>query len=474
MGGVELKEVELMIIGSGPAGVAAAVEAARAGVKVCLVDENPMPGGQIYRQLSTGFEVQDAVMLGRDYLRGQKLLAEFEDVCNQVEYDKDTLIWGILPDNEVSLLQADRSFSMRYRKLIVAVGAYDRPVPFPGWTLPGVFTAGGAQRLVKTQRVLPGERILLVGTGPLLLALAKQITDAGGTVVGIVETGRIHNRFRLLKAAWGQWQLISDAWHYFRGIRKAGIPLWRGHIILEARGEGRVEEVVVAEVDEQWNPRAGTQRTLSVDTVCVGYGFIPSTELTRLAQCEHRYDPLLGGWIPVRAENMETSVADIYAVGDCAGVAGSMVALDEGRIAGLAAAHSLGYLSSVEALGRMRPIRKSLAALMRLRRVLDEISVPRPGLYQLAKDDTIVCRCEEITLGEIREALKDGANDMNEVKRMTRMGMGHCQGRMCGPALQEIIALEKGLPAADIAYLNPRPPVKPIPLSALAEHTNSQ
>jgi len=197
-------------------------------------------------------------------------------------------------------------------------------------------------------------------------------------------------------------------------------------------------------------------------------------ELTRLAQCEHRYDPLLGGWIPVRGENMETTVPNIYAAGDCAGVAGSFVAVEEGRIAGLAAAQALGHLSVEECKRHMEPSRKRLAGLKRLRRALDEISMPRPGLYNLAKDDTIVCRCEEITLGEIKEALAEGLTDMNEVKRMTRMGMGHCQGRMCGPAVQEIIAREMGLSPMDIGYLNPRPPVRPVPMTAVARHTRLQ
>jgi NAD(P)H-nitrite reductase large subunit len=210
---------------------------------------------------------------------------------------------------------------------------------------------------------------------------------------------------------------------------------------------------------------------LTVDTVCVGYGFIPSVELTRLAQCQHRFEPLLGGWIPVRSETMETSVPGVFAVGDCSGVAGSFVAIDEGRIAGIATARSMGHLKDEEAGKRMDPYRRHLAGSLRLRRVLDKISVPRPGLYALARDDTIVCRCKEITLGEIREALAEGAVDMNEVKRMTGMAMGHCQGRMCGPALQEIIAREKKIPLRDIGYLNPRPPVKPVPLSALAGHT---
>jgi NADPH-dependent 2,4-dienoyl-CoA reductase/sulfur reductase-like enzyme len=465
-----LKQVEMAVVGAGPAGMAAAIEAARTGVQVWILDENRRPGGQIYRQLETGFDVADPGALGRDYERGLKLLREFDSVSHGVQRVPNGLVWGIFPENELAFLQAEQSRSLRYRKLIIAAGAFDRPVPFPGWTLPGVFTAGGAQRLVKIQRVLPGENILLAGTGPLQLALANQIADAGGRVAAILEAGRVDSWVRALQSAWGQWQLISDALKYLLGIRKARIPLWRNHIIVEARGDGQVEEAVIAEVDRQWRPKPGTERVLKVDAVCIGYGFVPSTELTRLAQCKHQYDPLLGGWLPIRDENMQTTVPGVYATGDCSGVAGSLVALEEGRIAGIAAARSLGYLSDEHARARMASCRKRLAGLGRLRRVLDDISMPRPGLYGLAREDTIVCRCEELTLAEIKEALDQGATDLNEVKRMTRMGMGPCQGRMCGPAVLEIVARQKGVSPQDVGYLNPRPPVKPVPLTALAEH----
>jgi NADPH-dependent 2,4-dienoyl-CoA reductase/sulfur reductase-like enzyme len=465
-----VKELEMVILGAGPGGLAAAVEAARAGLSVTLLDESPKPGGQIFRQFQEGFQVTNPGMLGHDYARGRKLLSEFETVRDQVELLDNAVVWALSEGNELAFYRGDASYSVRYKKMIIAAGAYDRPVPFPGWTLPGVLTAGGAQSLVKTQRVLPGENFLLVGTGPLQLALANQIADAGGSVKAVAEAGRIEDWFGLIKGALGQWQLLGDAVHYLYGVRKAGIPLLRNHIIVEAHGHGQVEEAVVAEVDKNWRPKPGPYHTFKVDTLCVGYGFVPSVELTRLAECEHRYDPLLGGWIPVRNDRMETTAPDVYAVGDCTGIAGSLVAIEEGRIAGLAAAQRLGHLTPMEARDRMAPSRERLAGLKRLRQVLDRISMPRPGLYELAKDDTIVCRCEEITLGEVKAALADGATDMKEVKRMTRVGMGNCQGRMCGPALQEIIAGEKGLSPDRIGYLNPRPPVRPIPLGVLAGH----
>jgi NADPH-dependent 2,4-dienoyl-CoA reductase/sulfur reductase-like enzyme len=465
-----LKELELVILGAGPGGLAAAVEAARSGISVTILDENPKPGGQIFRQFHDGFHVTSPSMLGHDYTRGQKLLSELSAVKDRVELLDNTTVWALSEGNELAFYRGEASYSIRYKKIIIAAGAYDRPVPFPGWTLPGVFTAGGTQSLVKTQRVLPGENFLLAGTGPLQLALANQITDAGGHVAAIAEAGRIENWLGLLKSALGQWHLLGDAVQYLYGVRKARIPFWRNHIIVEAHGQDQVEEAVVAEVDENWRPKPHTSRTLKVDTICTGYGFVPSVELTRLAECEHRYEPLLGGWIPVRNDYMETTVPDVYAVGDCTGIAGSFVAIEQGRIAGLAAAQRLGHLSAKEAEKRMASSRESLAGIQRLRRVLDGMSAPRPGLYDLAKDDTIVCRCEEITLAEVKAAIADGASDVKEVKRMTRLGMGNCQGRMCAPAMQEIIAREKGLSPERIGYLNPRPPVRPVPLGVLAGH----
>ena len=462
-----MKELELVILGAGPAGLGAAIEAAKAGVKVGLLDENPEPGGQIYRHMVDSFQITQPKLLGHDYTRGQKLLAEFNTIRERVEYIGGALVWGLFPGSELTYIQDSNPHGVHYRKLIIAVGAYDRPVPFPGWTLPGVFTAGAAQQMIKTQGLMPGERFLLAGTGPLLLSLANLITDAGGEVVAIAEAGKIENWFQMIQGAWGNWRLIADGLRYLKGIYRARIPLLRSHVIVKARGNGQVQEAVVAPVDQTWQPLTDQRRTLKVDTVCVGYGFVPSVELTRLAECNHKYEPLLGGWVPVRNSYMETSIYGVYAAGDCTSIAGSLVAVEEGRIAGLAVAQSLGHLSQMEADQKMAPCRRRMAKLEPLRRQLDGISMPRTGLYGLSTEDTIICRCEEITLSEIKKAIAGGATDMNEIKRMTRTGMGNCQGRMCGPALQGIIARAQGLAISDINYYNIRPPIKPVLFTAL-------
>ena len=449
-----MRDPELIIVGAGPGGIAAAVEAARAGVSVKILDENPKPGGRIYGQLNDGFKLVHPGFLGPDYEKGKALLAEFDAVGEKIDYLHDTLVFATFENRIMAFHQAGKGERLSYNKLIMATGAYDRPVPFPGWTLPGVLTAGGAQTLVKMQRVLPGKNVLFAGTGPLQLVVASQVLDGGGTVAAVLEASR-------------NWGLLTDGVRYMRAIRKAGVPLLRKHIILEARGDDQVEEAVIAEVDNEWRAIPGTRRTLKVDTICLGYGLVPSVELTRLVGCRHRYAPDLGGWVPARNENMETSVAGVFAVGDGAGVAGSAMAMFEGRIAGISTAESLGYISPEEAHKRKKPFLNDMKKMGRLRDVLDRISYPRPGLFELANDDTVICRCEELTLGDIKSAIGKGTIEMNELKRMTRMGMGRCQGRMCAPAVQEIIARQTQTPAAEIRYLNQRPPTKPVPIHVL-------
>jgi thioredoxin reductase/bacterioferritin-associated ferredoxin len=462
-----MKDSELIIIGAGPGGIAAAIEAARAGISVKILDENAKPGGRIYRQLNHGLKLTNPGFLGPDYSKGKALLAEFDAFREKIDCLHNALVFGTFENREIAFHQADKGERLRFNRLVLATGAYDRPVPFPGWTLPGVLTAGGAQTLVKMQRVLPGKNVLFAGTGPLQLVVANQVLDGGGKVEAILEAGEINNWLKLLKGFSRNWGLLTDGLQYMRAIRKAGVPLLRKHIIVEARGDGQVKEAVIAEVDKDWRVIENTRRILKVDTICLGYGLVPSVELTRLVGCRHRYAPDLGGWIPARNEDMETTVPGVFAVGDGAGVAGNAMAMFEGRIAGISVAQSLGYLSAEEARKRKKPYLHDIKKMRPLREALDRISYPRPGLFELADDDTIICRCEELTLGDIKSAIGSGTVEMNELKRLTRMGMGRCQGRICAPVVQEIIARQTQTPAAQIEYLNQRPPTKPVPIHVL-------
>ena len=345
---------------------------------------------------------------------------------------------------------------MAFEKLIIASGAYDRPVPFPGWTLPGVITVGGAQRLVKTMGVLPGQRILLAGSGPLQIGLAAQILKAGGRVVEILEAGRIGNPLPMLAGLPGNLDLLAELGGYLATLARHRVRPRTGRVIVEARGQDRVEEAVVARVDPNWRPIPGTRRAIPVDAICLGYGLAPSAELILLAGCEHFYSPELGGTVPIRDDDLQTSQPHILAVGDGAGIMGRRVALLEGRIAALSAARQLGRISPAQEAARSAPLRVLRQKRLRLKAALDRISMPRPGLFELADAGTIICRCEGVTKGQLEKAEGGSVNDL---KRLTRCGMGRCQGRICGPFLEGALGLEP---------FSRRPPLKPVTLGELA------
>ena len=222
-----MKDSELIIIGAGPGGIAAAIEAARAGISVKILDENAKSGGRIYRQLNHGLKLTNPGFLGPDYSKGKALLAEFDAFREKIDCLHNALVFGTFENREMAFHQADKGERLRFNRLVLATGAYDRPVPFPGWTLPGVLTAGGAQTLVKMQRVLPGKNVLFAGTGPLQLVVANQVLDGGGRVEAILEAGEIGNWLKLLKGFSRNWGFLTDGLQYMRAIRKAGVPLLR-------------------------------------------------------------------------------------------------------------------------------------------------------------------------------------------------------------------------------------------------------
>ena len=457
---------ECVIVGGGPAGLAAARTAARHGVRVLLVDENAQLGGQYYRQVPATFRPPDPMALGREAREGRTLIDEVRDLGVEVRFD--TVVWGIFDRRIVALATGDESSRIETQTLILAPGAYDRPVPFPGWTLPGVMTAGGAQNLMKGYRVLPGRRVLIVGSGPLLLVVAHYLLRGGAHIAAICEAGPMRRMWRYAHRMLPHLNFAQQGYRYWQEVKAAGIPFLAGHVIRRAVGNREVTGAVVSRAAADWRPVGGTELHFDVDTVIVGYGFVPSLELSRLAGCEHRYDGERGAYAPVRTRDMESTIPGVFVVGDGAGVAGSAVALAEGHVAGLAVANRLGRLVGRDYSREASRARGRLLHLGGFRRVMDELYRFGPGIYTLAEDHTTLCRCEEVPMSEALEAVHDGAAHVNEVKAWTRVGMGRCQGRMCGPALAHLIARATGRPVTEAGVFTPRPPAKPVTLAALA------
>ncbi len=464
---------QLVIVGGGPAGMSAAVEAAKSGVHECvLIDEAPALGGQIYRSMPAEWSPGDKPRANVDFIRGEALRGEFEALAGRVEVMSNTAVLGVWNngpglqalcghDDDCQLLEAS--------KLIIAPGAYDRPVAFPGWTLPGVMTAGGVQSLVKTMGVRPGKRALIAGTGPLLLVVANQLAESGVEVVAVLEAGRRPGKMRAAAALRGHGSLMRDAWGYFAGLRRHRIPLLYNHVVFRADGTEAVASVEYGPVNtDDWTPDFDQASRVDVDLLVVGYGFVPNTQLTTLAGCQHRYDEALGGWVPVTDEHMCTSVPGVMAAGDGSGVAGALVAEQEGRVAGIVAAEQLGALTRAETVSRLKEPMKKLRSLTRPRHYLDELSRLRPGLAMLADEETLMCRCEEARRGDVDTAMAMGAQDLQAVKLATRLGMGPCQGRYCGPACALYMSGKLSCHPETCGRVNPQPPVKPVTMGALA------
>jgi NAD(P)H-nitrite reductase large subunit len=266
---------------------------------------------------------------------------------------------------------------------------------------------------------------------------------------------------------WGEWELLWEGFQYIRRLRSAHVEVLRSHTILRAEGEQQVTQAVITKVDAQWKPIAGTEQRLDVDAVICGFGFVPSIDLTALCGCEHHYNAKLGGWIPRYNAEMETTVPGVFVAGETTGIAGAAVAMEEGKVAGGFAAKHVGHLSAAEAQKRSQAARNRLHELYKFRAGLDELYTPREGLGDLITPETIICRCEEIKAVDITQAIADGAVSLRDVKGRTRAGMGHCQGRMCATAIAGMIAQQRGIPVEEAGLSSIRPPVKPIPLSAL-------
>jgi thioredoxin reductase/bacterioferritin-associated ferredoxin len=461
------REVPLVIIGGGPGGLSAAIAAANAGVKVLVIDENLQPGGQIYRQLPETFQALEPERLGADYVDGRSLLKKVQDLSDTITIWNDALVWSVFESNQLAIARRNELILLDAKAIVVATGACERPMPVPGWTLPGTMTAGGAQVLLKSQRVRPGRRVLFAGSGPLQLVVANQMLDAGIDVVAVAESNTTAGAWRFLPDLMHQPGLLIQGLKYIYRLRRAGVQILQSHVLQELQGNQEVERAFVGKVDSRCRPISGEAKRFDVDTVCIGYGLVPTTWLTSMLGCTHCYDPMIGGWVPQFNENMQTDQPGVFVAGDGAGIAGVLVAKMEGTLAGLFAAVHAGSISDDEAIKAALPVRKKLAGMAKFRRAIDRMYRICPDLYANMTDDTIVCRCEGITAGRIRQAILEGTMNLNDIKKRTRSGMGYCQGTHCLPTIAAMLVREFDAHPEEIPMMTTRPPARPIPLNLL-------
>jgi len=451
------KAYDVVIVGAGPAGLAAAATTATAGLATLLLDENAGPGGQVYRAI-TSTPVTERGILGADYWAGERLVAEAR--TSGAELVQGATVWSLDSAREVGVSAGGASRMLEARRVILATGALERPFPIPGWSLPGVMTAGAVQTLLKASALVPDGRVVLAGTGPLLWLLAAQLLRANVSIATLLDTTPARNYLRALPHAAGF--LLSPYFAKGLALRREvaqQVPVVRGVTALRAEGEGRLAEVVYAQGN-------GGEQRMAADLLALHQGVAPNVNLAMAAGVAHRWHVTQLCWTPVLDGLGNSSVPGIAIAGDGAGIGGAVVAEARGRLAGLAAVEAIAP-DSASRIPDRQTLTQMLARAQMGRVFLDTLFAP-PRRFRLPEGETIVCRCEEVTAAQVADTVGIGAVGPNQLKSFLRCGMGPCQGRLCGLTVTELIAAARGVDPVDVGYYRLRPPVKPITLAELA------
>jgi thioredoxin reductase len=461
-----VREPELLVIGAGPGGLSAALFAQRAGVQVTVLDERSQAGGQYYKQLGVSVSEQGVAPPDAQHRRGAALIESARRAG--VEIIHDALVWGAFEPKEFIATVRGRSIRFRPAACIVATGAYERGWQVPGWTLPGVMTTGAAQTLWRTSRRLPGKRVLIAGNGPLNLQLAAELLSGGANVAAVVEAAprpglaTLGSLVTMSLAAPG---LVAEGIGYSRMTKRNGVRIINDTVIEAIEKNGSGLSATLARVSGET-----LAQRIDVDVVCLGYGFEPANELLRALGCTHDFDTHRRQLATRRDDTGLTSVAGVYALGDCTGLGGAKAALAEGAVVGAAVAASLGHALAGPLIGERDRAAAELAKQRRFQQALWTVYASPLNAPKERCGDTVICRCEEVTFGELDAALDEGLSTVGAIKRRTRIGMGRCQGRYCAPVLDEIVCERFGRSRDEMSGFAPRVPVKPVSIAELAGH----
>jgi thioredoxin reductase len=453
------RNVDVIVIGAGPAGMSGAVALAGFGLQVLLLDEQGSAGGQIYRGITLA-PLARRDLLGPDYAKGNELAQALG--ASNVQYETDAAVWQVTRDHQVSYLRKGQLQIVQAKAVLLATGAMERPFPIPGWTLPGVMTAGAAQILLKSAGLAPSEPVVLAGCGPLLYLLAWQYLRAGVAIKAIVDTTRREDYWRArrhLFAALRAWPYLRKGLDLMRSVRSAGIAHHTGAEQLAIEGDDAASAVTFS----------ASGRAIRIATRCVllHQGVVPNTQISQSLRARHDWDESQLCFSPVVDAWGELDISGVYVAGDGAGIGGAQAAAVQGELAALGIASRLDAVAETLRDERAALLRAQLEAHVRIRPFLDALYRPKEQ-NRIPADDVVVCRCEEVTAGELRQFVALGCTGPNQAKSYGRCGMGPCQGRMCGLTVTEVIANARGVPAADVGYYRIRPPIKPITLGELA------
>lgn len=456
---------ELAVIGAGPAGLAAALAAADQDLRVALLDAAPQAGGQFYRQTAERLYARRPQRLHHAWPTWRALRHRLEAhvAGGRIGFLPERHVWHVEPDAAGHGFAVHALLGPHQRAsetiaadgVLLATGGYERVLPFPGWTLPGVLTAGGAQAMLKSGLVLPGRRVVVAGSGPLLLPVAASLAAAGAEVAGLYESAAPKGFAPHASALLANPGKLAEGAQYAADLLRHGVRLRLRHTVTRAHGADRLEAVTVARLDDDARVVAGTEERIACDALAVSHGMLPHTELAQTLGARLT----AAGTVAVDAEQ-RTGIPGLWAAGETTGIGGAALALAEGEIAGRCAAARLrGREPDPATWAAAGKARRRLGAFAAL---LDSAYGAPADWVERVEDETFVCRCEEVRAGAVREAVAElGATDLRTVKLLTRAGMGWCQGRICGPGVAGV----SGCPAAPART----PFARPVPLGVLAE-----
>ena len=445
----------VLVVGAGPAGVRAAEALVAGGLTPMVVDEGRRAGGQIYRQPPAGFNRPGAALYGFEAAKAGRLHASFAALDGRIDHHPETLVWS-LSDGVAHTLRDGARDEIPYDALVIASGAFDRVAPFAGWTTPGVFTLGGAQVALKSQGCAVGRRTVFAGSGPLLYLVAWQYARAGAQVAAVLDAAPLGTKLSALGGMLAGGAALFKGLYYAAALQARGITLAHGVLPQEAIGGTRVAAL-------RYRDARGREREVACDAVATGFGLLPETRLADIAGCRFAFEAASRHWLPETDGDGRTAVARVYLAGDGAAIAGADAAEAAGELVAYALLADLGRGVP---MARVAALRRRLARARRFARALDA-AFPFPADFAAATpDDTILCRCEAVRAGVLRAAVAElGVVEINRAKALTRLGMGRCQGRVCGAAAAEVIAAALGSTAEAAGRLRGQAPVKPVPLA---------
>jgi hydrogen cyanide synthase HcnB len=465
-----MTSARIVIVGAGPAGMRAAERLVAAGERPIVIDEAQRVGGQIYRQPPEAMQRERRDLYGFEAGRASAVLDRFDALCAQIDYRPETLVWQV-EANALQLLHAGRTRTQAFDALILATGATDRVLPFPGWTLPGVYTLGAAQVALKFQGCLIGPRVVFAGTGPLLYLVAWQYASHGGQVAAVLDSAPLSAKLRAAPGMLARPAVAAKGAYFVARLRMKGVPLHDGVTLQKAEGGERVTSLT-------WHAQGATHTT-ECDAIGFGHGLRSETQLADLAGCAFDWSEIDQAWLPQHDAAGRSSTRGVYLAGDGAGILGAdaaelsgasaaQAALDDLQASPMTATNGLAAQPSTAASQTSTSIDAAMQSHITFRRALETAFALPPRWAAEAPDDLIVCRCEEITAGDLRACARDtGTRELNRLKALTRIGMGRCQSRMCAPAAARLLAHATGCDLKDVGRLRSQPPVKPLPLALL-------